>query len=121
MSAKTEANPFEDPFADLEFGEVEKATSRQVPEWDGPIPAKAIEAVDRAIKTGRRQIVACTNIETRQRLHSAIKAALSQRSSELAIHTRDKVDADGNLVQFTFTVGAPRARKSADADLTDSE
>lgn len=122
MSAKTEANPFDDPFADIEFGEVEKASSRAVPEWDGPIPDSIQAVVDRAIKTGKRQFAPCTNIEQRQRLHSVVKAAVALRSDSLVPHTRDRTDADGNLVEFTFTVGQPRARKSAaDTDNAVSE
>jgi len=115
MSVKTET--FDDPFANLEFGEVEKATSRQVPEWDAPIPASIQAAVDRAISSGKRQFAPCNNIELRQRLHSASKAALALRKPELALHTRDEHDDDGNLVKFTFTVGQPRTRKPS----TDSE
>lgn len=124
MSTKTEAefsNPFDDPFAGIEFGEADKASKGGVPEWSGPVPATIQAAVDRAIASGKRQYANCDNVALRTQLHSASKAALALRTKELAIHTRDETDEHGNLVKFTFTVGAPRGRKPESAEATESE
>lgn len=82
-------------------------------EWEGPIPARAVQMVKEALANpDKRFHFPYTDVEAAKTLYAGLRAALGTLEPEKELHTRHSFDKETKaMTRFGYSVGDKRGRK----------
>jgi hypothetical protein len=108
-----------DEFADLlpDTATADKQVKNEIDDWEGPIPESALQWAKIALANPDQRVeLPWRGEEVAARLRSALRAAVKSLDPTKVAYTRPLKNTGGDITKFSFTVGAPRGRKSATSE-----